>query len=173
MDITSFCSKYQLHESKRLATLASFMNYIYQFQNQTTLVPTWNQCKHIPRPVGSDKYLVFNQRQLWSHSAHAHKLQDCSHIPMRGDIIDSVSANNRWIINVSFLLWLCQPMRTSGRITSANRYKIFVSSDKGCCSVLLSAAVLVSVVCSALGVKASPDQRHVHCFSVQNPNDTS
>ena len=111
MEITSFCSKYQLHESKRLATLASFMNYIYQFQIQTTLVPTWNQCKHIPRPVGSDKYLVFNQRQLWSHSAHAHKLQDCSHIPMRGDIIYSVSANNRWIINVSFFLWLCQPMR--------------------------------------------------------------
>ena len=130
MEITSFCSKYQLHESKRLATLASFMNYIYQFQIQTTLVPTWNQCKHIPRPVGSDKYLVFNQRQLWLHSAHAHMLQDCSHIPMRGDIIDSVSANNRWIINVSFLLWLCQPMRKSGRITSANRYKIFVSSDK-------------------------------------------
>ena len=29
MEITSFCSKYQLHESKRLATLASFMNYIF------------------------------------------------------------------------------------------------------------------------------------------------
>ena len=81
--------------------------------------------------VRSDKYLVFNQHQLSSHSAHAHKLLDCSHIPMRGDIIDSVSANNRWIIIVSFLLWLCQPMRKSGRITRPKRYKIFVSSDKG------------------------------------------
>jgi len=35
------------------------------------------------------------------------------------------------MINVIFLLWLCQPMRTSGRITSARRYKIFVSSDEG------------------------------------------
>ena len=32
------------------------------------------------RPVGSDKYLVFNQHQESSHCAHAHKLLDCSHI---------------------------------------------------------------------------------------------
>ena len=32
------------------------------------------------RPVGSDKYLVFNQHQQSSQRAHAHKLLDCSHI---------------------------------------------------------------------------------------------
>ena len=32
------------------------------------------------RPVGSDKYLVFNQDQQSSHHAHVHKLLDCSHI---------------------------------------------------------------------------------------------
>ena len=47
-----------------------------------------------PRPVGSDKYLVFNQHLLSSHRAHAHKLLDCYIEPIRGEI-DSVSANNK------------------------------------------------------------------------------
>ena len=33
-----------------------------------------------PQSVESDKYLVFNQHQQSSQSAHAHKLLDCSHI---------------------------------------------------------------------------------------------
>ena len=49
---------------------------------------------HSARPVGSDKYLVFNQHQLSSHCAHAHKLLDCYIEPIRGEI-DSVSANNK------------------------------------------------------------------------------
>ena len=36
--------------------------------------------KSMTRPVGSDKYLVFNQHQQSSQHAHAHKLLDCSHI---------------------------------------------------------------------------------------------
>ncbi len=34
------------------------------------LAQCWGQSLHIPRPVGSDKYLVFNQHQLPSQSAH-------------------------------------------------------------------------------------------------------
>ena len=49
---------------------------------------------HCPRPVGSDKYLVFNQHQLPSHRAHAHKLLGCYIEPIRVEI-DSVTANNK------------------------------------------------------------------------------
>ena len=49
---------------------------------------------HRSRPVGSDKYLVFNLHQHPSHRAHAHKLLGCYIEPIRGEI-DSVSANNK------------------------------------------------------------------------------
>ena len=50
--------------------------------------------ENVARPVGSDKYIVFNQHQLPSQSAHVQQCQIYEAEPIRGEI-ENVSAINK------------------------------------------------------------------------------
>ena len=78
--------------------------------------------EHVTHSVGSAKYPVFNQHQLWSHRAHAHKLLDCSHIHQQHStastaqparISSELSARRRW-----------QSKESTGAMISEETYKL-------------------------------------------------
>ena len=80
------------------------------------------------RPVGSDKYLVCNLRQILSQCAHAHKPLDCSHIHQQHStastaqparISSELSTRRRW-----------QSKESTGAMISEESYKLCVTSNR-------------------------------------------
>ena len=109
------------------------------------------------RPVGSDKYLVFNQHQQSSHRAHAHKLLDCSHIHQQHStastaqparISSELSARRRLQSKESTSAMISEESYKL-RVTSNRAWDMFIKVTK-VTKVLFKYLILVVPSCSFL-----------------------